>query len=140
MTIRGPWTLRTLFRGKINLSPSLRRVADSFDSSFSICIKSVVSAYPIRVAPARTTDFAEPPLTYSFVGTIESFCAETLAYIRDLNVRVDIYRGAFHAFDLVAPNIQIVRDATENWLNAFCYAADHYFAKNDHSESDKPIA
>lgn len=90
---------------------------------------------PPYAAPARAADYAGLPPTYSFVGTIEPFYAEVLTYIRNLQdagvtARADVYPGAFHAFDLMLPNATISQEATRNWLNAFRFATDHYFAKN----------
>lgn len=83
-------------------------------------------------APARATSFAGLPPTYSYVGSIEPFYAETLTYIKNLRdaggiARADVYPGAFHGFDLVAPNSQIAKLARTNFRNALRYAADHYF-------------
>lgn len=84
-------------------------------------------------APARETDYHNLPPTYSFVGTIEPFYDETLTYIKNLrkagvHTRLDIYTGAFHAFDLLGTHTQLSKLAINNWQRAFKYATDHFYS------------
>ena len=53
---------------------------------------------------ARMADFAGPSPAYSFVGNIEPFYDETVAYFEKLKAagvqaEVDVFEGCFHAFD-----------------------------------------
>lgn len=93
---------------------------------------SNVSPY---AAPARATDYQGLPPTYTFVGTIEPFYYETMLYVkhlRDAGVKaeIDIYDGAFHAFDQFAGKTQIAQTATAKWQQALKYASKHYFTQN----------
>ncbi len=59
---------------------------------------------PAYAAPARATDYAGPPPTYSYVGALDPFCTETENYIENLRTagvpaELDVHAGAFHEFD-----------------------------------------
>ncbi len=63
---------------------------------------------PALAAPARATDYSDLPPTLTYLGTIEPFHEETLAYCAALcaagvPVLVREYEGCFHAFDMIAP-------------------------------------
>lgn len=88
---------------------------------------------PAYAAPARETDFRNLPPTYTFVGSIEPFHDETVSYVHKLqeagvSAKVDVYEGAFHAFDLVGGNTEIAVKARNKYLSEFQYAVKHYFA------------
>lgn len=61
-------------------------------------------------APARNQDYSNFPPTISFVGTMEPFYPEDVAYVdalRDAGIEVAFkeYPGCFHAFDMMAKGI-----------------------------------
>lgn len=90
---------------------------------------------PPYAAPARLSDYSNLPPTYTFVGDIEPFYDETVNYINALRLagvpaEIDIYKGCYHAFDIVGTGTAIGRAATDKWVEAFKYAAENYFAKN----------
>ncbi|MGL0747595.1 alpha/beta hydrolase [Secundilactobacillus paracollinoides] len=89
---------------------------------------------PPYAAPARATTYDKMPPTYTFIGTIEPFYAETMAYIKHLqdagvNAHVDVYEGAFRGFDLIAAKKPISKRATEGWQAAFKDASERYFTE-----------
>ena len=76
---------------------------------------SPVDAY---AAPARATDVSGLPPTITYVGDIDPFADETQAYADALRqagvpVTLAVYRGAFHAFDGLAPKAAISRQAKQ---------------------------
>ncbi|MEY8436017.1 alpha/beta hydrolase fold domain-containing protein [Streptococcus hyointestinalis] len=84
-------------------------------------------------APARLTDYTKLPPTYTFVGDIEPFYDEVVAYISHLKAAgviadIDIYKGAFHSFDSTVSKSPEAIDATEKMIEHYRYAASHYFA------------
>lgn len=84
-------------------------------------------------APARQTNFAGLPPAYTFVGDIEPFYCETLAFVRQLRqagvpARVDVYPNGFHGFDLLLPFWRVSRRAIRAFEKAFTYAVEHYTA------------
>jgi len=93
---------------------------------------------PTHAAPARETDFSNLPPTYTFVGDLDPFFCDTIAFVNNLRadgvwVQFDIYRGAFHGFDIIAPNARISREAIGRTLEVFRYATENFFvAQNEH--------
>ena len=79
---------------------------------------------PPHAAPARATDLRGLPPTITFVGDVEPFHDEVLAYVaalRDAGVPVTsrVFAGAFHGFDLVAPSAPVSREARAFLLDGF---------------------
>lgn len=71
-------------------------------------------ADPVTAVPARRTDVSGLPPAWIGVGTQDLFYDECLAYaarLRDAGVSVheEIATGAFHAFDLIAPNSSVAK-------------------------------
>lgn len=74
-------------------------------------------------APARAHSLAGLPSTYIDVGSLDIFRDEDVLYATRLlaeNVETElhVYPGVPHAFELLAPNISITRQAHENRLRA----------------------
>lgn len=89
---------------------------------------------PPYAAPARATDYRGLPPTITFVGELELFRDETLAYVdylRKAGVPTDfeLYPGCYHAFDSFAPWAAVSKKATAFWLSRFSYAVQHHFAE-----------
>ena len=88
---------------------------------------------PKYAAPARETDYSRLPSAYTFVGDIEPFYDETIAFFDKLqktgvSAKVDVYKGCYHAFDIMCPGAEISKRATGKMLDEFRFAADNYFA------------
>ena len=88
---------------------------------------------PHYAAPARQTDYSGLPPAYTFVGDIEPFYCETLAYIENLKAAgveasVDIYPNWFHAYDMFFPFKAMAKQAIDKFEEQFCYATENYFA------------
>ena len=84
-------------------------------------------------APARERDFSRLPPAYSFVGDGEPFCAETVRYFENLRAagvpaELDIYRSDMHAFDMMAPDTPLSRQAAETFNWHFAQAQQRFFA------------
>lgn len=93
--------------------------------------KQSVSCY---ASPSRCTNYEGLPPCYSFVCTNEPFLDETKAYInrlKDANVeaKLHIYKGMFHAFDMLCPKHKTSKKAIENFEQAFAYALENYQTK-----------
>lgn len=96
-------------------------------------VKKEVSPY---AAAARQTDYHGLPPAYTFVGDGEPFYAETLTFIDNLKkagvaADVDVYPTNMHAFDMLKPNLEISKQATCKFEEAFVYAQQHYFAPQE---------
>jgi len=62
---------------------------------------------PVYAAPARAEHLHELPNAFSFVGDLEPFYDETVIWFRKLKyagvpAQLEIFKGCYHAFDLIA--------------------------------------
>jgi acetyl esterase/lipase len=79
---------------------------------------------PAYAAPARATDHRGLPPTLTFVGELDPFLDETLAYVENLRAagvpaECRVFPGAYHGFDAVVPGAEVSRRATayrDRWL------------------------
>lgn len=96
-------------------------------------------------APARQLEYSELPPAFSIIGDQDAFFAETKTYFKHLyeagvEVMLKEYRGCFHAFDQMCPNTNSAKNAEAVEKNAFKYAQEHFFAKqNQKSQEDIDI-
>ena len=75
-------------------------------------------------SPSICTDLSNLPPTISFVGDLEPFRDETLAYLEGLKragteITFKLFNGAFHGFENVAPKTTISKAANAFQLDAF---------------------
>ena len=85
-------------------------------------------------APARARDFTNLPPTLTFIGGIDLFKDETVAYVNNLKAagvetKFKIYEGCFHAFEVLSFWKSVSKDAIEFSLNGYIYATENYFKK-----------
>lgn len=81
---------------------------------------------PYHAAPARAGDLSGLPPTLVYVGTLDGFCDEDVAYAMRLyqagvSTELHVYPGAPHGFDGFAPTAGVSRrchNDTEAWLAA----------------------
>ncbi len=76
---------------------------------------------PCYASPSRRKDYSGLPPCYTFVGDIEPFYCETLAYVKALNdagvkAEVDVYENWYHAYDMANPREEISKKAVERFL------------------------
>ncbi|MGV8882865.1 MAG: alpha/beta hydrolase [Rhodoglobus sp.] len=88
---------------------------------------------PETAAPARATDYRGLPPTITLVGSIEPFRDETVTYVENLRaagvpVEFREFIGAWHAFDAIAKNSKIAKDATSWRVAQFTRYLETYFA------------
>ena len=67
------------------------------------------------------------------MGDGEPFCAETVRYFENLRAvgvpaELDIYRSDMHAFDMMAPDTPLSRQAAETFNWHFAQAQQRFFA------------
>lgn len=91
------------------------------------------SNVPVYAAPARADDLRNLPPTCSFVGSIEPFRDEVIAYLENLRasgvpVNYQVFEGCFHGFDIVCSRSEVAKQATNFLMEQFSYAVEHYFA------------
>lgn len=86
---------------------------------------------PAYAAPARAKSLAGLPPLCTYVGTIEPFYDETVAYVqrmREAGVPVHFmaFEGCYHGFDVVCPKSRPAKEACAFSKQALAYAARHY--------------
>lgn len=91
-------------------------------------------AVPAYAAAARATDLAGLPPAISFVGSIELFRDETVAYFDGLRragvpARLEVYDGCYHAFDMLKPNSGVSKKALAFLQQAYGEALERYTAE-----------
>jgi acetyl esterase/lipase len=84
---------------------------------------------PKYAAPARETDYSGLPPTTTFVGDLDPFRDETLAYVENLRaagvpVECRVFEGCFHGFDLIQPDTTPGRAANAFFREQFAAAVD----------------
>ena len=86
---------------------------------------------PEYASPALRTDLTGLPPTISWVGDVEPFHDETVAYIDALDAagvptKFKIFAGGFHAFELASPKANVSKEAIEFQGSAFAEFYDLY--------------
>lgn len=97
---------------------------------------------PVYAAPGRLTDFSGLPPAFSYVGSIEPFYDETIAYMEGLKqagipVHYQVFDGCFHGFDIVASKSPQAKQAKAFLKEQFEYAMKNYYAVEKASEITK---
>jgi acetyl esterase/lipase len=100
------------------------------------------SGVPIYAAPGRATDLHSLPPTCTFIGSIEPFRDETLAYcekLRNAGIEVFVreYDGCFHNFDFLGGKAEISAQATAFLMETFEYATKYFFAPIKEEQYDR---
>lgn len=93
---------------------------------------------PAYAAPARATDYSNLPPTITFVGELEPFRDETVAYVACLEkegipVEFKLYDGCYHGFDSVVAQAEISQDARRFLMTAFSDFVDRFVLQDSHS-------
>jgi acetyl esterase/lipase len=78
---------------------------------------------PAGAVPARVENLAGLPLTFIGVGSIDLFADEDIEYARRLNnagvpTELHVIPGAYHGFDVLAPDAAVSARFTETWKTA----------------------
>jgi acetyl esterase/lipase len=89
---------------------------------------------PKYASPALETDYAGLPPTTTFVGELDPFLDETVAFaqgLRAAGVPVELrrYRGCYHGFDMIRAGAKVSREANQFLCDRFADAVDRDFAK-----------
>lgn len=105
----------------------------SNEAGWSIYLKDQgMSKYAV---PALETDYTGFPPTLTYVGTIKPFYDETMEFLRKLKensvpIAYKIYKGCFHAFDIICAKTHVGKDARAFLGVHFEKACKKIFADN----------
>lgn len=91
---------------------------------------------PTYATPARNKDYSNFPPTFTFVGDLDPFRDETITYASELEkqnveVKFKLYEGAFHAFDMIAPDSEIGKKAIKFTYDSYAEFYDKYITNNE---------
>jgi len=86
---------------------------------------------PFYAAPARNEDYTDFPPTFTFVGGIDPFRDETIAYVDSLKkahvpTKFKIFEGCYHGFEEVAIKTHIAKDARNFMYEGYAEFYDKY--------------
>lgn len=92
---------------------------------------------PCYASPALRRNYRGLPPCYTFVGDLEPFLDETLAYVRNLKragveARVDVYKGFYHAYDMMCPETEEAKRAADVFVQRFSEACSRYRAPQNY--------
>jgi acetyl esterase/lipase len=89
---------------------------------------------PAYAAPARAEDYTGLPPTLTYVGDLEPFRDETIAYVENLRavdvpVEFALFAGCWHGFDGIVPKAAVSVKAMQLRNRWFRHAIQNYFAE-----------
>ena len=89
---------------------------------------------PSHAAASRASDYSDLPPTLTYVGDVEPFRDETLAYVKALEeagvpVQLRLYKGCYHGFDIMVPRAASSRQARAFLVETFRLAQKTYFCR-----------
>ena len=100
--------------------------------AWKLYLKDIDGEVPYYAAPARAMDYKGMPPCCTYVGTIEPFYDETIAYCKALEregipVHLKEFEGCFHAFDLMGYPTRVGKEARKFLGETFEFAQKHYY-------------
>ncbi|MCI4671791.1 MAG: alpha/beta hydrolase [Bacteroidia bacterium] len=109
----------TMWDGKINAF------------AWNLYLRNLQGEVPAYASPALNEDYSGFPPTISFVGDLEPFHDENLAYIDALKnagipVKFKVFKGGYHGFEVGSPETRMGKAANEFQLDAFEEFYDKY--------------
>ena len=99
--------------------------------AWNLYLRNVKKQVPAYASPALNEDYSEFPPTISFVGDLEPFYDENVAYIEALKnasipVNFKVFKGGYHGFEVGSPKAAISVKANKFQLDAFAEYFDKY--------------
>lgn len=93
---------------------------------------------PEYAATSRSKNYANLPPTLTYIGDLEPFRDETIAYVHQLKkagntVFFKEFSGCYHAFEQMVPKAKISIKAHDFLMNGFAYAVNHFTLKQPDS-------
>jgi acetyl esterase/lipase len=93
--------------------------------------RNIKGQVPTYASPALNEDYSNFPPTISFVGDLEPFYDENIAYIEALKnagvpVQFKVFKGGYHGFEVGSPETAIGKEANKFQLDAFEAFYDKY--------------
>lgn len=92
--------------------------------AWNLYLRNTPNPIPAYASPALNNDYTDFPPTISFVGDLEPFYDENVAYMEALKaagipVKFKVFKGGYHGFEVGSPNAAISKEANNFQLDAF---------------------
>lgn len=99
--------------------------------AWGLYLRNIKGEIPAYASPALNQNYNDFPPTISFVGNLEPFHDENVAYIEALKaasipVKFKVYNGGYHGFEVGSPKAPISIEANNFQLDAFEEFYDKY--------------
>jgi len=99
--------------------------------AWGLYLRDIKGKVPAYASPSLIADYSGLPPTINFVGDLEPFYDENVAYIESLKkasipVKFEIYKGGYHGFEVGSPKAEISKKANKFQLDAFAEFYDKY--------------
>jgi len=99
--------------------------------AWGLYLKNTTGEVPAYASPSLNEDYTDFPPTISFVGDLEPFHDENVAYIEALKkasipVKFKVFKGAYHGLEVGSPKAQLSIEANKFQLAAFEEYYDRY--------------
>lgn len=99
--------------------------------AWGLYLRNLKQQVPAYASPALNEDYSGFPPTISFVGDLEPFYDENIAYIEALKnasvpVEFKVFKGGYHGFEVGSPKAAISKEANKFQLDAFEKFYDQY--------------
>ena len=97
-------------------------------------LKNIKGEVPSYASPSLNQDYSNFPPTISFVGDLEPFYDENVAYMEGLKsanipVKFKIFKGGYHGFEVGSPKSEIGQEGNRFQLDAFEEFYDKYLTQ-----------
>ncbi len=99
--------------------------------AWGLYLRNIRGDVPKYASPSLNEDYSGFPPTISFVGDLEPFYDENIAYIKalkkaDIPVKFKIFKGGYHAFEIGSPKSTMGKAGNAFQLDAFEEFYDKY--------------
>lgn len=99
--------------------------------AWGLYLRNIENQIPAYASPALNNDYSDFPPTVSFVGDLEPFYDENVAYIEALKkasipTKFKVFKGGYHGFEVGSPDAPISKEANKFQLDAFEEFYDKY--------------
>jgi len=99
--------------------------------AWKLYLRDLTGKIPAYASPALNEDYRDFPPTISWVGDLEPFYDENIAYIEALKqaavpVKFKVFKGGYHGFEVGSPTASIAKKANAFQLDAFEEFYDRY--------------
>lgn len=99
--------------------------------AWGLYLRNITGEVPAYASPALNKDYSNFPPTISFVGDLEPFYDENVAYIECLKeasvpVKFQVFKGGYHGFEVGSPKSAMGIEANKFQLDAFQEFYDKY--------------